>query len=95
MFAFLMGLKSISPRELLQRIEARQQPVTVIDVNSAQSWTRLTSPVRCIWIHRHSVQATCRWTNRRPSFSIVPIHCAAKRPAPRVARSRWVMPMHA
>jgi len=44
MFAFLMGLKAISPRELLQRIEARQQPVTVIDVNSAQSWTRAHVP---------------------------------------------------
>jgi rhodanese-related sulfurtransferase len=44
MFAFLMGLKSISPRELLQRIEARQQPLTVIDVNSAQSWAKAHVP---------------------------------------------------
>ena len=44
MFAFLMGLKSISPRELLQWIEARQHPLTVIDVNSGASWAKAHVP---------------------------------------------------
>ena len=44
MFAFLMGLKSISPRELLRQIEARDQTVTVIDVNSPQSWAKAHVP---------------------------------------------------
>jgi rhodanese-related sulfurtransferase len=42
MIAFLMGLKTISPRELQQAIEQRQ--VTVIDVNSPQSWNHAHVP---------------------------------------------------
>jgi len=36
MFALLMGLKTVSPNALHQLMQARQ--VTVIDVNSRQSW---------------------------------------------------------
>jgi rhodanese-related sulfurtransferase len=36
MFARLMGLKTISPAELHQRIQS--EPLTAIDVNSRQSW---------------------------------------------------------
>lgn len=42
MFALLMGLKSISPDELNQLIQ--QQQVTVIDVNSRQSWEEAHVP---------------------------------------------------
>ena len=42
MFAFLMGLKTISPNELHRLVQARQ--VTVIDVNSPQSWNRAHVP---------------------------------------------------
>ena len=42
MFAFLMGLRSISPAELLLRVQARR--VTVIDVNSRQSWVKAHVP---------------------------------------------------
>ena len=42
MFALLMGLKGISPDALHQLNEARQ--VTVIDVNSPQSWTKARVP---------------------------------------------------
>jgi rhodanese-related sulfurtransferase len=38
MFAFLMGLKTISPSGLHEMM--RKQPVTVIDVNSPQSWIK-------------------------------------------------------
>jgi len=44
MFAFLMGLKSISPRELLQQLQAPPPQITVIDVNSVQSWTKAHVP---------------------------------------------------
>ena len=42
MFAFLMGLKSISPRALQDLIALRQ--ATVIDLNSPQSWARAHVP---------------------------------------------------
>ena len=38
MFALLMGLKTISPGGLHEMMQ--KQPVTVIDVNSRQSWTK-------------------------------------------------------
>ena len=42
MFALLMGLKSVSPNELHQSMQARK--VTVIDVNSRQSWAKAHVP---------------------------------------------------
>ena len=42
MFARLFGLKTISPRDLLQRIE--RQAVTAIDVNPPMSWSRARVP---------------------------------------------------
>jgi len=42
MFARLMGLDSISPAELHQLMQKR--PVTVLDVNSPQSWTAAHVP---------------------------------------------------
>jgi rhodanese-related sulfurtransferase len=42
MFALLMGLKTISPRGLNELMQ--QQQVTVIDVNSRQSWMRAHVP---------------------------------------------------
>ncbi len=42
MFAMLMGLKSISPKELHERMQ--QQALTVVDVNSLQSWQRARVP---------------------------------------------------
>jgi rhodanese-related sulfurtransferase len=42
MFAMLMGLKSISPKELHARLQ--HSAPTVIDVNSAQSWARARVP---------------------------------------------------
>jgi rhodanese-related sulfurtransferase len=42
MFARLMGLKTISPGDLHQRIQKQQ--VTVIDVNSRQSWLKAHVP---------------------------------------------------
>jgi rhodanese-related sulfurtransferase len=42
MFALLMGLKTISPKELHQLIQKRA--VTVIDVNSRQSWITARVP---------------------------------------------------
>jgi rhodanese-related sulfurtransferase len=43
MFAWLMGLKSISPAVLHQMVQERQ-PVTVIDVNSPQGWMKAHVP---------------------------------------------------
>jgi rhodanese-related sulfurtransferase len=43
MFTWLMGLKSISPAVLHQMVQERQ-PVTVIDVNSSQSWMKAHVP---------------------------------------------------
>jgi rhodanese-related sulfurtransferase len=42
MIAFLMGLKSISPSELHQLVQERQ--VSVIDVNSHESWGKARVP---------------------------------------------------
>jgi rhodanese-related sulfurtransferase len=42
MFAFLMGLKTISPDALHQLIQNRQ--VTTLDVNSRQSWLQARVP---------------------------------------------------
>lgn len=42
MFARLMGLKTISPQDLLQLIRDRQ--VTTFDVNSPQSWMKAHVP---------------------------------------------------
>jgi rhodanese-related sulfurtransferase len=42
MFALLMGLKTISPDELQRQIQEGQ--VTVIDVNSPQSWEKAHVP---------------------------------------------------
>jgi len=42
MFARLMGLKAISPDGLHQMMQ--KQPVTVIDVNSRQSWMKAHVP---------------------------------------------------
>ena len=42
MFALLMGLKTISPDRLQQM--RQEQPVTVIDVNSPQSWMKAHVP---------------------------------------------------
>lgn len=42
MFALLMGLKAISPTDLHQRLQ--DDTVTVIDVNSAQSWAKASVP---------------------------------------------------
>ena len=42
MFALLMGLKTISPGELHQVIQKQQ--VTVVDVNSRQSWMKAHVP---------------------------------------------------
>ena len=42
MFAMLMGLKGIAPRELHERMG--QGPVTVIDVNARHSWLQARIP---------------------------------------------------
>src|SRR5215471_2577901 len=42
MFARLMGLKTISPNELQQLIRDKQ--VTILDVNSRQSWMKAHVP---------------------------------------------------
>jgi rhodanese-related sulfurtransferase len=42
MFAMLMGLKSISPKELHARMQ--QPALTVVDVNSPQSWLKARVP---------------------------------------------------
>lgn len=42
MFAMLMGLKSISPKELHARMQSG--PLTVVDVNAQQSWLRARVP---------------------------------------------------
>ncbi|HMD32047.1 MAG TPA: rhodanese-like domain-containing protein [Candidatus Acidoferrales bacterium] len=42
MFALLMGLKSVSPGDLHRLMQ--NEPVTVIDVNSAQSWEKAHVP---------------------------------------------------
>lgn len=42
MLALLMGVKSISPKDLQQRM--RSHALTIIDVNSRQSWTRTHVP---------------------------------------------------
>jgi rhodanese-related sulfurtransferase len=42
MMALLMGLKSISPADLHQQVQAKQ--VSVFDVNSAQSWQKAHVP---------------------------------------------------
>lgn len=42
MFARLMGLKTVSPDELHEMVRKRQ--VTVIDVNSRQSWLKARVP---------------------------------------------------
>lgn len=42
MIARLMGLKVVSPGELHELMQ--KQPLTVIDVNSRQSWTRARVP---------------------------------------------------
>ncbi len=42
MFALFMGLKSISPNALHQTMQ--EQAVTVIDVNSRESWTKAHVP---------------------------------------------------
>lgn len=42
MFALLMGLKSVSPAELLPLVQDHR--VTVIDVNSHQSWEKAHVP---------------------------------------------------
>ena len=42
MFAMLMGLKSISPKELHARMQ--QPALTVVDVNSQQSWLKARVP---------------------------------------------------
>ena len=42
MMATLMGLKTVSPAELQQLIQDRQ--VTVVDVNSSQSWEKARVP---------------------------------------------------
>ena len=43
MYAFFMGLKSISPEEL-QRLASKPGQVTVFDVNSEQSWMKAHVP---------------------------------------------------
>ena len=43
MFAFLMGLKTISP-DALHRLMQSSEPVSVIDVNSPQSWMKAHVP---------------------------------------------------
>lgn len=42
MFSMLMGLKSISPKELHQRMQ--EGPVTIVDVNAQQSWLKARVP---------------------------------------------------
>lgn len=42
MFAWLMGLKTISPARLHQLMQ--DQPVTAVDVNSPQSWSEARVP---------------------------------------------------
>ena len=42
MFALLMGLKTISPSGLHEMM--RKQPLTVLDVNSPQSWIKARVP---------------------------------------------------
>ncbi|PWF49101.1 rhodanese-like domain-containing protein [Massilia glaciei] len=42
MFAMLMGLKSISPKDLHERM--RKGPLTIVDVNNTQSWERARVP---------------------------------------------------
>jgi rhodanese-related sulfurtransferase len=43
MIAWLMGLKTIAPRELQERL-ASSQPIGVIDVNSLQSFSKAHVP---------------------------------------------------
>jgi rhodanese-related sulfurtransferase len=42
MFAMLMGLKTISPKELNERMQ--QSALTIIDLNSEQSWLKARVP---------------------------------------------------
>lgn len=43
MFAFVMGLKTISP-EALHRLGRDTRPATIVDVNSRQSWAKAHVP---------------------------------------------------
>lgn len=42
MFAMLMGLKGISPKQLHERMQ--QGPLTIVDVNARQSWLKARVP---------------------------------------------------
>ena len=42
MFAMLMGLKSISPKELHQRMQA--ETLTIVDVNAQHAWLKARVP---------------------------------------------------
>jgi rhodanese-like protein len=87
MFALLMGLKTISPKELHRLIQ--DQRASVIDVNSRQSWTQARVPgarnldpaatATAIFHHRR----TPRWC------SIAPILCAGRRPTRLGAPRAW------
>jgi rhodanese-related sulfurtransferase len=44
MFALLMGLKTVSPEGLHRQMQNAAAPISVIDVNSRQSWMKAHVP---------------------------------------------------
>lgn len=90
MFARLMGLSTISPRELQQRMQ--HEPVTAIDVNSRQSWLSARVP-RAIHLDPLTFQATDLPADREASLVFYCSNVLCRR-APNAARRAEAMGYH-
>ena len=84
MFAMLMGLKSIAPRELHGCMV--QGGVTVVDVNARQSWLKARVP-GALNLAPDFDAGSCRRTWARRWCSTARIPCAARRRRRRAGRN--------
>jgi hypothetical protein len=88
MFARLMGLNVISPGKLQQLVQ--KQPVSILDVNSPQSWLTARVPgARPLSTRWATTRAISQQTEIPRWCSIARISCAERRRTRPVARRTW------
>src|SRR5258706_16255542 len=92
MLARLMGLKTISPDDL-HRLAQNPGQVSVIDVNSRQSWMEARVPGARNLDRSPTRTVTSHQTRTPPWCSIVPIRGAGKLPMRPVEQRRWAIAM--
>ncbi|HEU4602475.1 MAG TPA: rhodanese-like domain-containing protein [Steroidobacteraceae bacterium] len=88
MYAFFMGLNTISPDELHRSME-EGTPITVIDVNSQQSWRNAHVAGALNLDPQQYTERDLPADKNVPLVSTAPTPCVQRRPVPRDEPKTW------